>query len=179
VLGDDKERLEQSAGLSADPGMVVAAPMQVRRIPGKDIILTVLMLGGGPEIHGKTQRVFHKHSLAAVKQEMIDWALEGARLLGCLPCVLFFGIGRSNAEAASFTLEAMLNADFRVQSPLEAEITTAVNASGLGPLALGGNCTALATFIKVGPQRASGVRIISLRVGCCMDPRKASVIWRG
>ena len=34
----------------------------------------------------------------------------------------------------------------------------------------------LATFLEVGPQRASGVRIVSLRPGCCFEPRKASVM---
>ena len=39
--------------------------------------------------------------------------------------------------------------------------------------------TALATFVKVGPQRASGVRVVSLRVGCSIDPRKATYVWSG
>ena len=33
----------------------------------------------------------------------------------------------------------------------------------------------LATFMKVGPQRASGVRIVSLRPTCCFEPRIATV----
>jgi hypothetical protein len=30
-------------------------------------------------------------------------------------------------------------------------------------------------FLKVGPQRASGVRIVSLRPCCCIEPRVACV----
>ena len=33
----------------------------------------------------------------------------------------------------------------------------------------------LATFMKVGPQRASGVRIVCVRPTCCFEPRIATV----
>jgi len=177
VKGNDIQRICQSQGLYDDSGMLMTAPLQLRRLPGRQVRLTVLMYGGGPEIRGKTQRVFHKHSLEVIKREMIDWALEGSRLLGCLPCVLAFGIGRSNVEAASLSLEAMKDGNFQHQSQLEKEITDEVNKSNVGPLGIGGKTTSLGTFIKVGPQRASGVRIISLRVGCCFDPRKATCTW--
>jgi len=176
VLGDDVQRIDQSAGLSEDPAALATAPVQIRRTPGDRVRITVLMLGGGPEIRGKTLRVFHKHSLDVVLGEMISWARDGAAKLGCQPCVLAFGIGRSNLEAASLALEAMKDGDFTIQSPLEKRVTGEVNRSGIGPLGLGGSTTALATFIKVGPQRASGVRVVSLRVGCCFDPRRASVV---
>jgi len=175
VLGDDYERISQSGGLSEDPGALGMAPVQVRTIPGPSIRLTVLMLGGGPEIRGKTLRVFHRHSVETVIDEMVSWAKEGAEKLGCLPCVLFFGIGRTNLEAASLALEAAKDGDFTVQSELEQRITNEVNSAGIGALGLGGETTCLGTFVKVGPQRASGVRIVSLRVGCCFDPRKATV----
>ena len=130
------------------------------------------------EIRGKTLRVFHKHSAETVRDEMIAWGLEGAKLLGCLPAVLSFGIGRTNLEAAALSLEAMATGRFGQMSRMETEITSALNASGVGPLGLGGKTTALAAFVKVGPQRASGVRVVSLRVGCCFDPRRATCSWR-
>lgn len=33
----------------------------------------------------------------------------------------------------------------------------------------------LDNFAKIGPQRASGVRIVALRPCCCFEPRRASV----
>ena len=36
------------------------------------------------------------------------------------------------------------------------------------------NTADLGTFLKVGPQRASGVRIVCLRLCCSVDPRTAS-----
>ncbi|MDO4561756.1 MAG: fumarate hydratase [bacterium] len=179
VLGDDAERISQSKGLSEDSGALAMAPIQTRHVPGKDIRLTVMMYGGGPEIRGKTLRVFHKHSVDTVLNEMIAWGTEGAKLLGCLPCVLSFGIGRSNYEAASLGMEAMAKGNFLVQSEMEKKVTRAVNESGYGALGLGGKTTVLGTFIKVGPQRASGIRVVSMRLGCCFDPRRAECLFEG
>jgi len=57
----------------------------------------------------------------------------------------------------------------------EQEITKRVNETQVGPLGLGGSTTVLGTVMKIGPQRASGVRIVCLRPCCCFEPRKASV----
>lgn len=175
VRGDDLERLSQCKGLYDDSGALAMAPVQIRRIEGRSVALTVLMYGGGPEIRGKTLRVFHKHSVDTVINEMVEWGIEGAKMLGCQPCVLVYGIGRSHLEAASLALEAMAKGDFSRQSEIEQRITKSVNASAVGALGLGGDTTVLGTFIKVGPQRASGIRVVSLRTGCCFDPRRAVV----
>ncbi len=177
VMGNDEERISQSGGLSDDSGALEMAPVQTRHVPGKDIKLTLMMYGGGPEIRGKTLRVFHKHSVDTVVDEMITWGAEGAKLLGCLPCVLAFGIGRSNYEAAALGMEAMAKGNFFVQSEMEKRITNAVNQFGYGALGLGGNTTVLGTFVKVGPQRASGIRVVSMRLGCCFDPRRAECVF--
>ena len=175
VRGDALQRISQEQGLYDDPGKLEMAPLQLRPAEGSLTRLTVLMYGGGPEIRGKTLRVYHRHTLDRVKEEMISWAAEGASKLGCLPCVFSFGVGRSNYEAAALSLEAMAEGCFDRQSDLERSITQAVNAKHYGALGLGGEHSALATFVKIGPQRASGVRIVSMRCGCCFDPRRASI----
>ena len=175
VKGDDVQRLEQSIGLDEDPGALAIAPINIRVVEEEVVRLHVLMQGGGPEIRGKTYRVFHQHKLSVIIDEILKWAVEGAAQLGCTPCVPAIGIGRSHFEAASLMLEAMVYGKFDIQSTIEREITDRVNQSGVGPLGLGGNTTALATFLRVGPQRASGVRIVCLRLCCCMEPRVASV----
>lgn len=178
VKGDDIQRMIQSEGLDETPEGVLPAPLQIRSVPGNKVKATILMLGGGSEIQGKTLRVFHRHSLDVIVSEMVAWAKEGVFKLGCTPATLAYGIGRTQVEAASLSLEAMVDADFDHQTPLEAQITAAVNESGVGPLGLGGPTTVLGTFIKVGPQRASGIRVVSLRVGCCYDPRRATAIFK-
>ncbi|WP_193760813.1 fumarate hydratase [Acetonema longum] len=177
VKGNDIERITQSAGLYPDSDGVVMAPVQLKNVPGDKIKLTVIMMGGGPELRGKTLRVFHKHSFDVVKNEMIDWAKDAVAKLGCQPVTLAFGIGRTNLEAASLALDAMKDGSYDVQSEFEQAITDAVNGTDVGPLGLGGNTSVLGTFIKVGPHRASGFRVISLRTGCCVDPRRASATF--
>ena len=175
VRGDEAQRLDQSLGLDTDPGALEAAPVLIRRTEGNTVRLHILMFGGGPAIRAKTYRVFHKHSVRTVLDEIVSWAKESAPLLGCTPCTLGVGIGRSHYEAASMMLLALVDGSYSHQSDMEREITKRVNLAGTGPLGLGGRHTVLATFMKVGPQRASGVRVVCMRPCCCFEPRIASV----
>ena len=134
------------------------------------------MFGGGSAIRAKTLRVFHKHDANVVSEEIISWAKESVAQLGCTPCTLGVGIGRSHYEAATLMLEALVDGSYDRQSKMESQITVKVNAADIGPLGLHGSHSVLATFLKVGPQRASGVRIVCLRPCCCFEPRIASVI---
>jgi fumarate hydratase subunit alpha len=176
IKGDTKQRLDQSGGLDLNPGAVLPAPLIIKTIEKDETRLNVLMQGGGPEIRGKTHRVFHQHKVSAIIDEAVSWILQEAGKLGCTPCVPAIGIGRSHFEASSLMLEAMVHGNFGVQSDMEKEITERINKSNVGPLGLKGQTTALATFLRVGPQRASGVRIVCLRLACCMDPRVADVL---
>ena len=72
-------------------------------------------------------------------------------------------------------LQAQTDGKYDVQSEMEREITRRVNEAKVGPLGLGGTTSVLATFLKVGPQRASGVRIVCVRPTCCFEPRIATV----
>ena len=175
IKGDDYARIDQSGGLDEDSGALAPSPILVKSVDEDVLRLTILMLGGGPAIRGITQRVFHKHSVEVVIEEIVNRAIPAVRQLGCSPCVLAVGIGRSQFEATSLMMEAMVYGDFNKQSDFEKRITEKVNESNIGPLGLGGKHSVLATFAKVGPQRASGVRIVALRPCCCFEPRRASV----
>jgi fumarate hydratase subunit alpha len=176
IKGDDKQRLDQSGGLDEDPGALLPAPIIIKPVSEDVIRLHVLMFGGGPAIRGKTYRVFHKHNVSVVTDEITSWAQESVALLGCSPCTLAVGIGRSQFEATSMMIEAMVYGNYNVQSDLEKQITEKVNEINVGPIGLNGKTSVLATFLKVGPQRASGVRIVCLRPCCCYEPRIASVL---
>jgi len=175
IMGNDIQRIDQSGELSEDPGAVEPSPIFIKTVDENVIRLHIIMQGGGPAIRAKTYHVFHKHNVNTVKDEIINWAIQGAGLLGCTPCTLAIGIGRSHFEAASMMMEAQVYGNYNVQSDLEKEITDKVNESEVGVLGLHGKTTVLATFIKVGAQRASGVRIVCLRPCCCFEPRIAHV----
>lgn len=175
IMGDDSHRIDQSGGLNPDSAGVEPAPILIRRTQENVIRLHIMMFGGGPAIRAKTYRVFHKHNTQVVLDEIVNWAKEGVTLLGCSPCTLAIGVGRSHYEASSLMVQALVDGNYNVQSQMEQEITRRVNESDIGPLGLHGNTSVLATFMKVGPQRASGVRIVCVRPCCCFEPRIASV----
>ena len=175
ILGDDCRRIDQSGGLDPDPAGVEPAPILIRNCEEDVLRLHILMFGGGPAIRAKTYRVFHKHDTRVVLDEIVKWATEGVAQLGCSPCTLGVGIGRSHYEASSLMLQALVDGKYGVQSDMEREITQRVNESNIGPLGLRGDTSVIATFLKVGPQRASGVRIVCVRPCCCFEPRIATV----
>ena len=176
VRGNPIERVEQSRGLYADPGKLSLAPVIVKPMKGSKLKITVLLLGGGPELRAKTYRVFHQRSIDVVLGEAAHWASSEAKNLGCTPCVPAIGIGRTHVEASALMLEAMKEGSLSRQSRWEKKVTESINATKVGPLGLGGDTTALGTFVKIGPQRASGFRVVSMRPGCCFEPRKAAVV---
>ena len=175
IKGNDSERIDQSGGLDMDSAGVEHAPILIRRCEENVIRFHILMFGGGPAIRGKTYRVFHKHDTNVVLNEIVEWAKEGVSQLGCTPCTLAVGVGRSHFEATAMMLQAQVDGNYNVQSEMEEEITRRVNEENIGPLGLGGKTSVLATFMKVGPQRASGVRIVCVRPTCCFEPRIATV----
>lgn len=173
IKGNDEQRLDQSGRLDEDSGALLPAPIQIRSIDEDVIRLYVIMEGGGPAIRGKDYRVFHKHSVDTVIEEIVSWAKEAVAQLGCSPCTLAVGIGRSHYEAAAMMMEAQVHGNYDIQSGLEKRITDEVNTANIGALGLKGDTSVIATFLKVGPQRASGVRIVCLRPCCCFEPRVA------
>lgn len=175
IIGDDCQRIDQSLGLDDDPAAVEPAPLLIRRTDDDVLRLHIMMFGGGPAIRAKTYRIFHKHNTDVVLDEIINWSKEAVSQLGCTPCTLAVGVGRSHYEASSMMLEALTEGSYSSQSLMERRITDAVNASDVGPLGLHGKTTVLATFMKVGPQRASGVRVVCVRPCCCFEPRIAAV----
>ena len=175
IMGDDSHRIDQSGGLNPDSAGVEPAPILLRRCKDNVLRLHILMFGGGPAIRAKTYRVFHKHNTQVVLDEIVKWATESVAQLGCSPCTLAVGVGRSHFEAASMMLQAQVDGKYDVQSDMEKEITRRVNEADIGPLGLHGTTSVIATFMKVGPQRASGVRIVCVRPACCFEPRIATV----
>ncbi len=177
VQGNDIERVEQSKGLYDDPGEILPVPVVCKPVPGSQLSVTVLLQGGGPEIRAKTHRVFHKRSIDNVLGQSAEWMAEEVRNLGCTPAILAIGVGRSHAEASIRMLEAMSTGDLRKQSEWEQKITAIVNAEKAGALGLGGDASALGTFLNIGPLRASGIRVVCARPCCCVEPRRSTVAF--
>jgi len=175
VKGDAVERIEQSRGLYNLPEMLNAPSFLVNTMEEEGVNIHILMLGGGPEIRAHTYKVFHKRNYRKVFEEVLTWLRSEITMLGCTPCIPAIGIGRTHFEASSLMLKAMAYGNLNIQSETEKYLTGALNNTKIGALGIGGSITALGSFIEVGPQRASGVRIVSMRPCCCVEPRRASL----
>ncbi len=175
VRGDDIERIEQSRGLYDDPGKLVPSSFIIDKTQRNGVNIHILMLGGGPEIRASTYRVFHRRNYSKVFNEVKTWMRSEVTMLGCTPCVPAVGIGRTHFEASSLMLKAMAHGNLDQQSKIEEEITESINETGIGALGIGGSVTALGSFVNIGPQRASGVRIVSMRPCCLVEPRRSSL----
>lgn len=175
VCGNDIERIEQSRGLYNDPGKVIPPSVLVDTMDEEGLKIHVLMLGGGPEIRSHTYRVFHQRDHGNLFKEALTWMRSEIPKLGCTPCIPALGIGRTHFEASSLMLKAMAYGNLNHQSEIEKKITDSLNHTNVGALGLGGSVTALGAMVKVGPQRASGVRIVCMRPCCCVEPRKSSI----
>ena len=175
VKGNSIERIEQSMGLYERPEKLLPPSFTVDTMDEEGINIHVLMLGGGPEIRANTYKVFHKRDHRKVFNEVLTWLRSEITMLGCTPCIPSVGIGRTHFEASSLMLKAMAYGNLNIQSEIENSLTRSMNCSDTGALGIGGSVTALGSFINIGPQRASGVRIVCTRPCCCVEPRRSSV----
>jgi len=131
--------------------------------------------GGGPEIRAKTLRVYHKRSFENVIDTAIGWLKDSLKMLGCTPSIPSIGIGRTHYEASSLLLKSIVYGSLDNQNDAEKYVTDQLNQTDIGPMGLGGRTTVLGAYVNIGNQRASGVRIVSVRPSCFVEPRVATL----
>lgn len=185
VKGDEIERIEQNKGLFEKPGMLKPASILIdssndessykRNVSPDTLNIHFILEGGGPEIRAKTYRVYHKRSFYNVIDTAIEWLSDSLNLLGCTPSIPSVGIGRTHYEANALLLKSIVYGNLDIQSEVESYVTSRLNESGIGPLGLGGKTTVLGSYVNIGNQRASGVRIVAIRPSCFVEPRVATL----
>ena len=185
VIGDEVQRINQSEGLFEKPGMLRPAPILIdngldehsykRDISPDTLNIHFILEGGGPEIRAKTLRVYHKRSFDNVINTACEWLEESLKMLGCTPSIPAIGIGRTHYEATFLLLKAIAYGNLDNQSEHEKRITNRLNKTDIGPMGFGGKTTVLGTYLNIGNQRASGVRIVSIRPSCFVEPRVATL----
>jgi fumarate hydratase subunit alpha len=174
VKGNNIERIEQSKGLYSNSESLKAAPFLIDTYNGDKIKIHILLLGGGPEIRAKTNKVFHKRDYNNILRVAFNHLKDNLNLLGCTPSIPSIGIGRTHFEATALMLKGMAYGNLDNQSDLEKNFTKRLNQLQIGTMGFGGDTTALGSFINIGPQRASGVRLLAIRPCCFVEPRVAS-----
>jgi fumarate hydratase subunit alpha len=185
VKGNEIERIEQSKGLYDAPGKLANASILIdtandestykRHISADTLNIHFLLEGGGPEIRARTYRVYHKRSFENVIDTVCEWLESSLKMLGCTPSIPSIGIGRTHYEATSLLIKSIAYGNLNSQSDVENQITERLNQTGIGPLGFGGKTTVLGCYLNIGNQRASGVRIVSVRPSCFVEPRVATL----
>jgi fumarate hydratase subunit alpha len=185
VKGNEIERIEQSKGLYDAPGKLANASILIdtandestykRHISADTLNIHFLLEGGGPEIRARTYRVYHKRSFENVIDTACEWLESSLKMLGCTPSIPSIGIGRTHYEATSLLIKSIAYGNLNSQSDVENQITERLNQTGIGPLGFGGKTTVLGCYLNIGNQRASGVRIVSVRPSCFVEPRVATL----
>ena len=145
------------------------AVIHLRIVDGDKLKLTVAPKGFGSENMTGLVMLNPTASLQAV----VDAVVERVRTAGANPCppvVIGVGLGGTAELALENSKRALLRPIGSVRSDsyyaeLEARILAAVNATGVGPNGLGGDCTALAAHIVTAPTHIAGLPC-AISLGC-------------
>lgn len=120
--------------------------------PGKDVEIHVLPKGGGSENCSALKMLAPGVGLKGIKEAVVEHVV-GCGGLPCPPTVVGVGIGGGADLALKLGKIALLRPlGQRHSEPevaaLEAELEELINASGVGPMGLGGKTTVLAVHVE-------------------------------
>jgi len=155
------------------PGFV-----HVEHCPGSQLELTVLPKGGGSENMGRAKILLPSAGVEGV----VEFVVETIRIAGGAPCpplVVGVGLGGGMEYACLLAKKALLRPVGQPSSdPLLAELEQRalkeINATGIGPMGLGGAVTAMAVHAE-----ATGCHITALPVAVnlgCHALRRATAL---
>ena len=124
-------------------------------IPGDELRIWVVPKGGGSENMSRLFMLPPSAGWAGVKEKVVQTVAE-AGPNPCPPTIIGVGIGGNFEQSAIMAKKSLLrplgtpNPDPRLV-PMEAELLTAINRTGVGPQGLGGRVTSLAVHILMMP----------------------------
>lgn len=124
-------------------------------VPGDALRVTIAPKGGGSENMSTVKMLKPSDGREGVRRHVIDW-VKGAGGNPCPPTIVGVGIGGNFERSAQLAKQALLrplgeaNADPDLAA-LEQEILAEINASGIGPMGLGGTVTSFAVHVVMAP----------------------------
>jgi fumarate hydratase subunit alpha len=137
------------------------AAAHIRLTAGDRVTVTVAPKGFGSE-NGNALRMFDP---GTAPEELVDWLCGHIRANGgkcCPPLVLGLGLGGASDTCMEAARRALLRPLGRPHpdpyyAALERRALAAVNATGVGPMGMGGNGTALGVHIETLPTHIAGL----------------------
>jgi len=154
---------------SSNTGDNTPAVVHVRIVPGDGLSIHVAPKGGGSENMSALWMLTPAQGREGVVEEIVS-RVRAAGGKPCPPLVLGVGLGGSFEMAALLAKRALLR-PLGQPSPvpevakLETDILDAVNATGVGPMGLGGRTTALAVHVERHPCHIASLPL-ALNVQC-------------
>lgn len=143
---------------------------EVRFVPGRACRLSVMLKGGGSDNASRLVMLPPSAGKEGIKAELLACVREKAAN-ACPPLLIGVGVGATFDKVASLAKAALLR---EVGSPaqsdeaaaFEKELLDAVNATGIGPGALGGAPTAIAVHLNTAPCHIAALPL-AINMGCC------------
>lgn len=153
----------------ANTGNNTPAFAEVAFRPGRGATLHVLLKGGGSDNASRVVMLAPGAGWEGVRQVVLDCVHEKAAN-ACPPLIVGVGVGATFDKVAGLAKHALLR---EVGSPAaspeaaarEAELLAAINATGIGPAALGGTATALAVHLETAPCHIAALPV-AVNMGC-------------
>lgn len=143
---------------------------EVRFVSGRGCKLHVLLKGGGSDNASRLVMLAPGDGREGVMRVVVDAVREKAAN-ACPPLVVGVGVGATFDKVAGLSKRALLR---RVGTPaaseqaaaFEQELLERINATGIGPGALGGSATALAVHLETAPCHIAALPV-AVNMGCC------------
>lgn len=136
---------------------------------GRGATVHVMLKGGGSDNASRVAMLTPAQGWEGVRAFALETAAETARS-ACPPVILGVGVGGTFDKVAALAKRALLipldapRADARIAA-FEAELLSAINATGIGPGGLGGDTTALGVRILTAPSHIAALPV-AVNVGC-------------
>jgi fumarate hydratase subunit alpha len=150
-------------------------------IDGDMVVITAIPKGGGSENMSKLVMLKPGEGIEGVK-EFIIREIRNAGGNPCPPTVIGIGIGGGADLAMKLGKKALLRpVGIRHPDNLVAEVEKSllleINKTGIGPMGLGGNVTALDVHIEKAPRHPASLPV-GMVVQCWADRRASMVIYK-
>ena len=148
---------------------------------GSDVHITALPKGGGSENMSKLGKLKPGVGIEGVKDFVVEEMVKAAGN-PCPPTVVGVGIGGGADLALKLGKKALLrpvgnrHKDNKI-AEIEKELIKRINASGIGPMGLGGKTTVLDVHIEVAHRHPASLPV-GIAVQCWADRRAKMVIHK-
>ncbi len=141
----------------------------IHTCPGRGATLHVMLKGGGSDNASRVVMLSPDAGFDGIRRVVLECVHEKAAN-ACPPLLIGVGVGAVFDRVAGLAKHALLRPiDRSASNPEVADFENAlladVNATGIGPAALGGNTTALAVHIETAPCHIAALPV-AVNMGC-------------